>query len=179
MRPDFETRSLKPLAVALVALWGWASAAAAGPPGPAQDWVTLSVLLTAPAADLTTRETRAALTVPLCPAGTEFLVLGIAGGPSVNSASDGDRAAAVGSWAVYASATQRTSSSLAQREQRLTAFGSGAAYASASLPAGQPATSSATSSQMVVGVLGYGSYKGGVSRFRVDVTGACGTFSVR
>ena len=123
MRRSHESRSGKPLFVALVTLWGSAAAAVAGPPGPAQDWVTLSVLLTAPAADLTTRETRAALTVPACPAGTEFLVLAIAGGPSVNSASEGDRAAAVGSWAVYARINQRTSSSLAQLEQRLAAVG--------------------------------------------------------
>jgi hypothetical protein len=179
MSRESESRSPRPLAVTLVVLWGWAAAAMAGPPGPGQDWVTLSVLATAPPAELTTRETRVALNVPYCPAGTEFLVLGIAGGPSVNSASEGDRATAVGTWAVYARINQRVSSTVAQLEQRLTAFGAGAAYASASLSAGQPATSSAASSQMVVGVVGFGSYKGGVSRFRIDVTGACGTFSVR
>jgi hypothetical protein len=179
MRHSSESRSRKPLVAALVTLWGCAAAAVAGPPGPTQDWVTLSVLATAPSAELTSRETRVSLTVPDCPAGTEFLVLGVAGGPSVNSAADGGRAAAVGTWSVYARINQRISAPIAQFEQKLVAFGNGAAYASASLPAGQPATSSATSTQMVVGVLGYGDYKGGVSRFRIDVTGACGTFSVR
>ncbi len=179
MHRHSESRLPKPLVAALVTLWGCAAAAVAGPPGPTQDWVTLSALVAAPSAELTTRETRASLAVPDCPAGTEFLVLGVAGGPSVNSAAEGGRAAAAGSWAVFARIHQRVSSTVAQLEQRLTAFGVGAAYASASLPAGQPATSSASSSFMTVGIVGYGDYKGGVSRFRIDVTGACGTFSVR
>ena len=68
---------------------------------------------------------------------------------------------------------------MVQLEQRLTAFGSGPGYASASLPAGQPGGTSATSTQMVVGILGLAGYKGGPARFRVDVTGACGTYSLR
>jgi hypothetical protein len=178
MRKDAGSRSTKRVLATLVTLWGLAPALHAGPPGNAQDWITLSALVAAPAADARTQESRASLTVPDCPSGTEFLVLGVAGGPAVVSFGDTLRSAEAGPWAVFARIVQRTSSGLAQPETRLVAYGNGLAYASATLPAGQPAGSSSASTQLVVGVLGLPSYRG-AGRFRIDVTGACGTYSVR
>lgn len=177
MRKDAGSRPTKRVLATLVTLWGLAPVVHAGPPG-AQDWITLSALVAAPAADARNQESRASLTVPDCPSGTEFLVLGVAGGPSVVSFGDAARSLEAGPWAVFARIVQRTSSGLAQPENRLVAYGSGLAYTSATLPAGQPAGSSAASTQVVVGVLGLPSYRG-AGRFRVDVTGACGSFSVR
>ena len=181
MRRNARSRSPKPLLAALVTLWGCSAAAVAGPPGPGEEWVTLSVHVPAPSNDPRDLGSQAILTLPDCPAGKEFLVLGVAGGPSVNSSSDARRVAAIGSWAVFVRFAQRTATTASLPEHRLTAFGSGVGYASSSLPAGQPAGLYPTSTSTAVGVTALADYRGasGGVRFRIDVTGACGTYSVR
>jgi len=182
MRRDAGSRRKRQILAALVTLWGCSGAVHAGPPGPTEEWVTLSFLVPAPDLHRGIGETQFDVTAPDCAAGTEFLVLAVAGGPSLSTVQQLALASRIGGWVVYARIAQRTSSSVAQLEQRLTALGSGAAYVSSTLPAGQPASPPPSSNKVRVGVQllpdasAPSSYP---SRFRIDITGACGTFSVR
>lgn len=164
----FGTKTWMPAAAAAFLLV--VPAVQAGPPGPMQDWVTLSVALKGP--DESLRDSsETSLDLPECPQGTEFLVLGISGGPSMDTPSDARRS--VGAWAVYAEFVQQTTGT--RERHHLAAYGSGRAHASASLGAGQPA--SPGSGRIRVGAVLVSSPS--AKRFRIDVTGACGTASVR
>ena len=157
-------------AVAAVTLYCLVPAVEAGPPGPPQEWATLSIQLKGPDAELRDDST-ATLTLPECPAGTEFLLLGVSGGPELRVPSDARRA--VGAWAVYAEFAQQTAAG--PEKHSLAAYGSGRAHAAAALGAGQPASPGPR--QIRVGVVGLSTPT--AKLFRIDVTGACGSPSVR
>ncbi len=157
-------------ALAAVTLYCLAPAVEAGPPGPMQEWVTFSIQLKGPDPEL--RDTSdAELTLPECPTGTEFLLLGLSGGPELRSPSEARRT--VGAWAISADFQQHGAAG--PKKHTLTAYGTGQAHASASLGAGQPVYPGPR--QVRVGVVGVSSPS--AKLFRIDLTGACGTPSVR
>lgn len=157
-------------ALAAVTLYCLVPAVEAGPPGPMQEWVTLSIQLKGPDAELRD-DSVATLSLPECPAGTEFLLLGLSGGPELRTPSDARRA--VGAWAIYADFAQQTAGG--PEKHSLAAYGTGRAHAAAALGAGQPVSPGPR--EVKVGVVGLSTPT--AKLFRIDVTGACGSASAR
>ena len=151
--------------LALAAMWSMASA---GPVVNVGNWITLSgraVILQGETFDTVSFPT------PACPAGSQFLILGLQVGPEFIIGSTGTDVVNLGKWGAAVAVSQRSTGGAVTIP--FTLLADGPVSVSGQLPAGQKSLGSTSVSVRV-------SLLGGVPaayrfEFNVHVTGACGT----